>query len=79
METLIYDVQQSDLTGVIHSLTSCVEMIIASVISHWSGGPYLIKPARLDPIACFVVTSGGDLSEGYGHGGPGVCLIDGQT
>ena len=27
----------------------------------------------------FVVASGGDLSEGYGHGGPGVCMGDGQT
>ena len=27
----------------------------------------------------FMVASGGDLSEGYGHGGPGVCLRDGQT
>ena len=27
----------------------------------------------------FMVASGGGLSEGYGHGGPGVCLGDGQT
>ena len=27
----------------------------------------------------FMVASGGVLSEGYGHGGPGVCLGDGQT
>ena len=27
----------------------------------------------------FVVASGGVLSEGNGHGGPGVCLGDGQT
>ena len=27
----------------------------------------------------FVVASGGVLSEGYGHGGPGVCQGDGQT
>ena len=26
-----------------------------------------------------MVASGGILSEGYGHGGPGVCLGDGQT
>ena len=26
-----------------------------------------------------MVGSGGDLSEGYGHGGPGVCLGDGKT
>ena len=26
-----------------------------------------------------MVASGGVLSEGYGHGGPGVCLSDGQT
>ena len=26
-----------------------------------------------------MVASGGGLSEGYGHGGPGVCLGDGQT
>ena len=26
-----------------------------------------------------MVASGGVLSEGYGHGGPGVCLGDGQT
>ena len=28
---------------------------------------------------CFMVASGGVLSEGYGHDGPGVCLGDGQT
>ena len=27
----------------------------------------------------FMVASGGVLSEGYGHDGPGVCLGDGQT
>ena len=27
----------------------------------------------------FMFASGGVLSEGYGHGGPGVCLGDGQT
>ena len=27
----------------------------------------------------FMVASGEVLSEGYGHGGPGVCLDDGQT
>ena len=27
----------------------------------------------------FLVASDGDLSEGYWHGGPGVCLGDGQT
>ena len=27
----------------------------------------------------FMVASGGGLSEGYGHDGPGVCLGDGQT
>ena len=27
----------------------------------------------------FMVASGGVLSEGYGHGGPGACLGDGQT
>ena len=27
----------------------------------------------------FMVASGGVLSEGYGHGGPGVCLGDDQT
>ena len=27
----------------------------------------------------FMVASGGVLSEGCGHGGPGVCLGDGQT
>ena len=27
----------------------------------------------------FMVASGGVLSEGYGHGGPGGCLDDGQT
>ena len=26
----------------------------------------------------FMIASGGVLSEGYGHGGPGVCLGDGQ-
>ena len=29
--------------------------------------------------AGFMVASGGVLSEGYGHSGPGVCLGDGQT
>ena len=29
--------------------------------------------------ACYVAASGGVLSEGYGHGGPGVCLGDGKT
>ena len=28
---------------------------------------------------CFVVASGGSVVEGHGHGGPGVCLGDGQT
>ena len=28
---------------------------------------------------CFVFASGVSLSEGYGHGGPGVCLGNGQT
>ena len=32
-----------------------------------------------EPPAGIVVASGGGLSEGYGHGGPGVCLGDGQT
>ena len=32
-----------------------------------------------EAFTCFMVASGGDLSEGYGHGGPGVCLGDGQT
>ena len=27
----------------------------------------------------FMVASGGVLTEGYGHGGPGICLGDGQT
>ena len=27
----------------------------------------------------FMFASGGVLSDGYGHGGPGVCLGDGQT
>ena len=27
----------------------------------------------------FMVASGGVLSEGYGHDGPGACLGDGQT
>ena len=27
----------------------------------------------------FMIASGGVLSEGYGHGGLGVCLGDGQT
>ena len=26
-----------------------------------------------------MVASGGGLSEGYGHDGPGICLDDGQT
>ena len=35
-------------------------------------------PCRGAPTR-FVVASGGVLSEGYGHGGPGVCQGDGQT
>ena len=27
----------------------------------------------------FMIASGGVLSEGYGHGGPGICLGNGQT
>ena len=30
-------------------------------------------------LACFVVASGGGLSEGYGPGGLGVCLVHGRT
>ena len=45
--------------------------------------PVLSVSEKLDdamgPLACFVVESGGCLSEGYGHGGLGVCLGDGQT
>ena len=41
------------------------------------------KPEGFDhaegPPAWFVFASGGDLSEGYGHDGPGVCLGDGHT
>ena len=33
----------------------------------------------MGPCACFVVASGGVLSEGYGHDGPTVRLGDGQT
>ena len=36
------------------------------------------EPCR-GPPAWFVVASGGILSEGYWHDGPGVCLGDGQT
>ena len=36
------------------------------------------EPCR-GPPAWFVVASGGILSEGCGHGGPGVYLGDGQT
>ena len=36
-------------------------------------GPYRGASTR------FIVASGGILSEGCGHGGPGVCLGDGQT
>ena len=32
-----------------------------------------------EAFTCFMVASGGDLSEGYGHGGRGVCLGDDQT
>ena len=35
-------------------------------------------PSRGAPTH-FMVTSGGVLSEGFMHGGPGVCLGDGQT
>ena len=31
------------------------------------------------PTACFVVASGGVLTEDYGHDGPGVSLGHGQT
>ena len=33
----------------------------------------------MSPSACSVVASGGGLSEGYGHDGPGVCLGYDQT
>ena len=38
-------------------------------------------PCPLDPVLSGspVVASGGVLSDGYEHGGPGVCLGDGQT
>ena len=34
---------------------------------------------EVDMPTRFMVASGRELSEGYGHGGPGVCLGDGQT
>ena len=46
-------------------------------------GLYPVSISGLDhaevPFPCFMVASGGGLFEGYGHGGPGVCLGDGQT
>ena len=45
--------------------------------------PFLSRSEGLDHAerapTRFMVASGGVLSEGYGHGGPGVCLGDGQT
>ena len=40
---------------------------------------YRITLRRNDVVVRFVVASGGSLSEGYVHDGPGVCLGDGQT
>ena len=46
-------------------------------------GFFLVKIRRVGPCQGapkrFMVASGGVLSEGYGHGGPGVCLGDSQT
>ena len=45
--------------------------------------PFLSRSDGLDHAegapTRFMLASGGVLSEGYGHGGPGVCLGDGQT
>ena len=38
---------------------------------------FLLRSEGLDHAE--KVVSGGDIYEGYGHGGPGVCLADGQT
>ena len=38
----------------------------------------VLKNAERAPIS-FMIASGGVLSGGYGDGGPGVCLDDGQT
>ena len=44
---------------------------------------FLPRSERMDHVegasTRFMVASGGVRSEGYGHGGPGVCLGDGQT
>ena len=34
---------------------------------------------NIEPLACFVIVSGGVLSGVYGHDGPGVCLGDDQS
>ena len=41
-------------------------------------GPERLKHAYRPP-ACLMCASGEVLYEGYGHGGPGICLGDGQT
>ena len=45
--------------------------------------PNIAKAEGLDyaegPSICFMVASGGVISEGYERGGPGVCLGDSQT
>ena len=45
--------------------------------------PVFLGTRRMDhaerPPECFMVASGGVLSEGYGHDEPRVCLGDGQT
>ena len=44
---------------------------------------FLLRSERLDHAegasTGFMFASGGVLSKGYGHGGPGVCLGNGQT
>ena len=44
---------------------------------------FLSRSERLDQgdaaSTCFMFALDGDLREGYGHYGPGVCLGDGQT
>ena len=39
----------------------------------------VLLQVQLNTFQYFMVASGGVLSEGYGHGGPDVCLGDGQT
>ena len=62
------------------SLYGQVARLPAEDPAHWI---LFCRDPRLDHTegasTRFMVASGGVLSERYGHGGPGVCLGDGQT